>query len=76
VCQLKDYRPRQIATLFGQVTLRLPRFRCAGCGTMEAACRLAIRIDIGERIPQGQRSPGEFEGGAHMRLWLLRQPQR
>ena len=33
VCQLKDYRPRQIATLFGQVTVRLPRFRCAGCGT-------------------------------------------
>ena len=32
VCQLKDYRPRQIATLFGQVTVRLPRFRCAGCG--------------------------------------------
>ena len=22
VCQLKDYRPRQIATLFGQVTVR------------------------------------------------------
>jgi hypothetical protein len=37
VCQVKDYRPRQIATLFGHVTLRLPRFRCAGCGTMEAA---------------------------------------
>jgi hypothetical protein len=26
-CQVKDYRPHQIATLFGQVTLRLPRFR-------------------------------------------------
>lgn len=37
VCQVKDYRSRQIATLFGQVTLRLPRFRCADCGTMEAA---------------------------------------
>jgi hypothetical protein len=37
VCQLKDYRPRQIATLFGQVTVRLPRFRCAGCGTRKAA---------------------------------------
>ena len=24
VCQVKDYRPRQIATLFGQVTVRLP----------------------------------------------------
>src|SRR4051794_13463506 len=28
---VKDYRPRRIATLFGQVTVRLPRFRCAGC---------------------------------------------
>jgi hypothetical protein len=35
-CQVKDYRPHQIATLFGQVTLRLPRFRCAGCGGAEA----------------------------------------
>src|SRR3954468_9742993 len=30
-CRVKDYRPRRIATLFGQVTVRLPRFRCAGC---------------------------------------------
>jgi hypothetical protein len=30
VCRVKDYRPHQIATLFGQVTLRLPRFRCGG----------------------------------------------
>src|SRR5689334_12910780 len=30
-CQVKDYRPRRIATLFGPVTVRLPRFRCAGC---------------------------------------------
>src|SRR3954451_11656518 len=29
-CQIKDYRPHQIATLFGLVTLRLPRFRCGG----------------------------------------------
>ena len=35
-CQVKDYRPHQIAILFGQVTLRLPRFRCAGCGGAEA----------------------------------------
>jgi hypothetical protein len=51
VCQLKDYRPRQIATLFGQVTVRLPRFRCAGCGTMEATvdwparCRSTPELD-------------------------------
>jgi hypothetical protein len=36
VCQLKDYRPHRIATLFGPVTVRLPRFRCAGCDGTEA----------------------------------------
>ena len=35
-CQVKDYRPHRIATLFAQVALRLPRFRCAGCGRAEA----------------------------------------
>src|SRR3954453_15881446 len=32
-CRLKDYRRREIAPLFGRVTVRLPRFRCAGCAT-------------------------------------------
>jgi hypothetical protein len=50
-CQIKDYRPHQIATLFGQVTLRLPRFRCAGCGGAEAGhgwpshCRSTPELD-------------------------------
>src|SRR3954466_745603 len=35
-CRMKDYRQHAIATLFGQVTVRLPRFRCASCGTTEA----------------------------------------
>src|SRR4051794_32935136 len=35
VCQLKDYRPRQIASLYGAVTVRRPRFDCAGCGGRE-----------------------------------------
>src|SRR4051794_6037610 len=35
-CRMKDYRPHAIATLFGQVVVRLPRFRCAGCGTTDA----------------------------------------
>src|SRR4051794_37651257 len=35
-CRMKDYRQHAIATLFGPVTVRLPRFRCAGCGTTEA----------------------------------------
>src|SRR5689334_11988700 len=50
-CQLKDYRPHQIATLFGPVTVRLPRFRCAGCGRAEAGigwpahCRSTPELD-------------------------------
>src|SRR5918995_980518 len=50
-CQIKDYRSHQIATLFGQVTLRLPRFRCAGCGGAEAGggwpvhCRSTPELD-------------------------------
>jgi hypothetical protein len=35
VCRVKDYRDHVVATLFGQVTVRLPRFRCAGCGGNE-----------------------------------------
>ena len=29
VCHVKDYRDHAVATLFGQVTMKLPRFRCA-----------------------------------------------
>src|SRR3712207_3522225 len=35
-CRVKDYRQHAIATLFGQIAVRLPRFRCAGCGAAEA----------------------------------------
>ena len=35
-CRVKDYRRHAIATPFGQVTVRLPRFRCVICGTTEA----------------------------------------
>ena len=30
-CRVKDYQDHVVATLFGQVTARLPRFRCAAC---------------------------------------------
>jgi len=36
VCRVKDYQDHAMATLFGQVTKRLPRFRCAACGGIEA----------------------------------------
>src|SRR5689334_5637891 len=51
LCQLKDYRPHQIATLFGPVTVRLPRFRCAGCDGAETGiawpshCRSTPELD-------------------------------
>ena len=35
-CRVKDYREHVVATLFGQVTMRLPQFRCAACGGIEA----------------------------------------
>jgi hypothetical protein len=51
VCRVKDYRPRQIATLFGRVTVRLPRFRCAGCRGEQA----------GIEWPPQCRSTSEFD---------------
>jgi hypothetical protein len=35
-CRVKNYREHVVATLFGQVTVRLPRFRCAARGGIEA----------------------------------------
>ncbi|MFL5253449.1 MAG: ISKra4 family transposase [Rhodopila sp.] len=51
VCHVKDYRDHAVATLFGQVTRRLPRFRCVGCGGREAGhgwpshCRPTPELD-------------------------------
>jgi hypothetical protein len=50
-CWVKDYRDHAVATLFGQVTVRLPRFRCADCGGIEAGiswpshCRSTPELD-------------------------------
>jgi hypothetical protein len=51
VCQVKDYRDHAVATLFGQVTMRLPRFRCAACG----------RIETGINWPSHCRSTPELD---------------
>ena len=51
VCQVKDYRDHSVATLFGQVTMRLARFRCAACGRTETGinwpshCRSTPELD-------------------------------
>jgi hypothetical protein len=34
-CHVKDWRLHEVPTLFGKVTVRLPRFRCAACGHAE-----------------------------------------
>jgi hypothetical protein len=50
-CHIHDWRPHQVATLFGVVAVRFPRFRCAGCGHHEAAagwpshCRSTPEMD-------------------------------
>ena len=51
VCRVKDYRDHSLATLFGQVTVRLPRFLCAWCGRIETGltwpshCRSTPELD-------------------------------
>ena len=51
VCRVEDYRDHAVSTLFGQVTLRLPRFRCAACSGIEAGvdwpahCRSTPELD-------------------------------
>ncbi|CAH2605626.1 transposase (plasmid) [Rhodovastum atsumiense] len=51
VCHMKDYRQHRIATLFGQVIVRLPRFCCGSCGGVESGvdwpshCRSAPELD-------------------------------
>jgi hypothetical protein len=51
VCRVKDYRTRAVATLFGQVMVRLPRFCCARCGGIEpgigwpSQCRSTPELD-------------------------------
>ena len=50
-CRVKDYQEHVVATLFGQVTVRLPRFRCAACGGRESGidwpshCRSTPELD-------------------------------
>ena len=50
-CPVKDWRPHRIATLFGEVRVRLPRFLCAGCGRTETGvgwpspCRSTPELD-------------------------------
>jgi hypothetical protein len=51
VYRVKDYRDHSVATLFGQVRMRLPRFRCATC----------CRIETGINWPSHCRSTPELD---------------
>jgi mannose/fructose/N-acetylgalactosamine-specific phosphotransferase system component IIB len=51
VCCVKDHQNHSVATLFGQITVRLPRFRCAACG----------KIDTGIDWPSRCRSTPELD---------------
>src|SRR5215211_3018994 len=50
-CRVKDDQVHGVATLFGQVTVRLPRFRCAACRGSEPGinwpphCRSTPELD-------------------------------
>jgi hypothetical protein len=50
-CHLKDWRGHCIATLFGEVTVRLPRFLCTACNRRETGvcwpsrCRSTPELD-------------------------------
>jgi hypothetical protein len=50
-CHVKDWRLHRVATLFGMVAIRLPRFRCASCGHGETGvswlsyCRSTPELD-------------------------------
>jgi hypothetical protein len=48
---VKDWKPRRIATLFGEVRVPLRRFLCAGCG----------RTETGVRWPSHCRSTPELD---------------
>ena len=45
-CHLKDWRGHCIATLFGEVTVQLPRFLCPACHRSETGRVLAIAMPI------------------------------
>jgi hypothetical protein len=50
-CHVKDWRLHRVATLLGTVAMRLPRYRCAGCGHGETGvswlryCRSTPELD-------------------------------
>ena len=60
ICRVKDYRDHAVATLFGQVTIRLPRFRRAGCSLIETGINWpshCLPLDTGSGPGSGHTCP-------------------
>ena len=53
-CRVKDHRQHAIATLFGRVAVRLPRFRCVACATTETGVDWPSHA---RSTPTGHRTP-------------------
>jgi hypothetical protein len=51
ICRVKDYRDHALATLYGSVAVRIPRFRCTSCGKINSGvdwpshCRSTPALD-------------------------------
>ncbi|CAH2605645.1 protein of unknown function (plasmid) [Rhodovastum atsumiense] len=71
-CHMKDYRQHRIATLFGQVIVRLPRFRCGGCGGVErlscVSSGLPRFLVPDDGIEDGEKFAHGSDEGDHARL--------
>jgi hypothetical protein len=53
-CHVKDWRPHRIATLFGEVRVKLPRLVCAGVGCCETGVRWPSRCRSTPELDQLQ----------------------
>jgi hypothetical protein len=74
-CRVKDYRQHAIATLFGQVTVRLPRFRCAECATTEVGMGWPSHVRSTPELDRPYKSTFRWAGiRSSVVLILLRAP--
>jgi len=56
-CHVKDWRPHRIATLFGEATVRLPRFLCAACHRAETGIDWPLHCRSTPELLQLQAHP-------------------
>jgi hypothetical protein len=89
-CHVKNWRPHRIATLFGEVRVRLPRFLCAGqeyatgfeAGEFTSTMThfgshivdVVPRIDVRDRLAAGKAAANPWHD--HIRFNDNRSPKR